>query len=146
MRINFTNKTNIDVKIYKDLIRSVFKTIKNPYFFNIIFVSKEEIQLINKTYRQIDRVTDVITFALMENQDEIFGEASNELGDVFICLERAFEQAEEYGHSVLREVGFLSVHGYLHLMGYDHQTKEEEKTMFDLQEKILNDAGLYRGD
>ena len=144
MKINFTNNTKEDVKSYKEIIRNIFKTIKSKYFFNIIFVSKDEIQKINREYRHIDKVTDVITFALMENKEELFMEALDELGDVFICLDRAKEQALEYHHSIEREVGFLSVHGYLHLIGYDHQTLEQEKEMFSLQEEILNKAGLYR--
>lgn len=144
MKINFTNQTNKSVKEYQDLIKSIFKTIKSKEFFNVIFVEKEEIQEINKSYRGIDRVTDVITFALFDNAEEALIGDTNELGDVFICLDRAFEQASEYGHSVEREVGFLSVHGYLHLKGYDHQSPEEEKVMFALQEEILENAGLKR--
>jgi len=144
MKINFINHTKLDVNEYKKLIRKIFKTIKNDFFFNIIFVDKNEIQDINKNYRGIDRVTDVITFALFDDPSQMIPGAEDELGDVFICLDRAFEQAEEYGHSIDREVGFLSVHGYLHLRGYDHQSEEEEKEMFALQEEILNNAHLYR--
>lgn len=144
MKINFVNKTKEDVKSYKDTIRKIFKTIKSSYFFNIIFVDKEEIRTINRDYRSIDKVTDVITFALMENKEELFMEALDELGDVFICLDKAKEQAIEYQHSIDREIGFLAVHGYLHLMGYDHMTKEQEEEMFKLQEEILNKAGLFR--
>ena len=146
MKINFVNETNLDVKEYKKLIRSVFKHEKSDKFFNIIFVTKEKIQQINKDYRGIDRVTDVITFALMENLDEIFMEAELELGDVFICIDRAIEQAVEYGHSIEREIGFLAVHGYLHLTGYDHMTEEDEKIMFAKQEEILAKAKLKRNE
>lgn len=146
MKINFVNETNLDVKEYKKLIRSVFKHEKSDKFFNIIFVTKEKIQQINKDYRGIDRVTDVITFALMENLDEIFMEAELELGDVFICIDRAIEQAVEYGHSIEREIGFLAVHGYLHLTGYDHMNEEDEKIMFAKQEEILAKAKLKRNE
>jgi probable rRNA maturation factor len=81
----------------------------------------------------------------MENPNEILKGAEYELGDVFICVERALEQAKDYGHSIEREIGFLSVHGYLHLIGYDHMTKEDEKVMFTLQEEILAKAKLERG-
>ena len=146
MKINFVNETDLDVKEYKKLIRSVFKYEKSPMFFNVIFVNKDRIQQINKDYRGIDRVTDVITFALMENPEEIFMGAEFELGDVFICIDRALEQASEYNHSIEREMGFLAVHGYLHLTGYDHMTPEDEKVMFAKQEEILARANLKRNE
>ena len=146
MKINFVNETDLDVKEYKKLIRSVFKYEKNPMFFNIIFVTKDRIQQINNDYRGINRVTDVITFALMENPDEIFMGAEFELGDVFICIDRAIEQAREYNHSIEREIGFLAVHGYLHLTGYDHMNEEDEKVMFCKQEEILAKANLKRNE
>ena len=144
MKINFVNETKLDVKEYKKIIRSVFKYVKDDRFFNIIFVDKDTIQQINNDYRGINKVTDVITFALMENQDEIFMEAIDELGDVFICIDRAIEQANDYGHSLEREMGFLAVHGYLHLIGYDHMTEEDEKIMFGKQEELLAKAKLCR--
>jgi probable rRNA maturation factor len=86
-------------------------------------------------------VTDVISFALCHDEDII---QSNELGDIFICLDRAFEQAVEYGHSVEREVGFSAVHGYLHLCGFDHMTKEDEEVMFKKQDEILHAVNIER--
>ena len=86
-------------------------------------------------------MTDVISFALCDDKDII---QTDELGDIFICLDRAFEQASEYGHSVEREVAFLAVHGYLHLCGFDHMTKEDEEVMFKKQDEILNAAKLER--
>ena len=144
MKINFVNETNLVVKEYITLIRKVLKAEKTDKYFNIIFVTKDRIQQINKDYRGIDRVTDVITFALMENPSEIFMEAIDELGDVFICVEKAIEQASEYNHSVEREMGFLAVHGYLHLLGYDHMNEDDEKIMFSKQEEILAKAKLVR--
>lgn len=146
MKINFVNETNVDVKEYKKLIRSVLKHEKTDKYFNIIFVDKDKIQQINNDYRGINKVTDVITFALMENPDELFMEAIDELGDVFICIDRAIEQAAEYNHSIEREMGFLAVHGYLHLIGYDHMTEEDEKIMFSKQDEILNKANLKRNE
>ena len=146
MKINFINETDLDIKEYKKLIRSIFKYEKSKMFFNIIFVTSDKIQQINNDYRGINKVTDVITFALMENQAEIFMEAEFELGDVFICIDRAIEQAKEYGHSIEREMGFLAVHGYLHLTGYDHMTEEDEKIMFAKQEEMLLRANLKRGE
>ena len=144
MKINFVNETDLDVKEYKKLIRNVLKSEKNDKYFNVIFVTSDRIRQINNDYRGIDKVTDVISFALMENQDELFMEAIDELGDVFICIERAIEQANDYNHSVEREMGFLAVHGYLHLMGYDHMNPEDEKIMFGKQDEILNKAKLSR--
>lgn len=143
MRIHFTSHINGDTKEYINTIRGIFKHVRDSREFNIIFVDKEEIQTINRDYRGIDRITDVISFALLDNDESNFN-AESELGDIFICVPRAKEQALDYGHSLEREIGFLSVHGYLHLCGYDHMTEEDEKVMFALQDEILNKAKLYR--
>jgi probable rRNA maturation factor len=144
MRINFINETKEDVKEYKKLIRDIFKFEKRKIFFNLIFVDKEKIQEINRDYRGIDRVTDVITFALNDDPSLLVFGNQDELGDVFLCLEKAYEQALDYGHSKEREIGFLAVHGYLHLKGYDHMNPEDEKVMFNKQDEILNNAKLFR--
>ncbi len=139
MRIHFVSHISGDTKEYMNLIRGIFKHVRDSREFNIIFVSNEEIQQINRDYRGIDRVTDVISFALHDNDAMMdLPEEEIELGDIFICVARAIEQASEYGHSVAREVGFLAVHGYLHLKGYDHMTPEDEKVMFAKQDEILN--------
>lgn len=111
--------------------------------FNIIFVTKEEIHKINKEYRNVDRPTDVITFALEDNKDES-DSVIRVLGDIYISIEIAYEQAEIYGHSNLREVCFLATHGILHLLGYDHMEESEEKIMFNLQEELLNEYKITR--
>ena len=144
MRIHFVSHISGDTKEYVNLIRSVFKHVRDSREFNIIFVSNDEIQQINRDYRGLDKVTDVISFALMDNDLSNYN-AEDELGDVFICVDRAKEQAVEYGHSLEREIGFLAVHGYLHLCGYDHMREEDEKVMFAKQDEILNKAGLKRG-
>lgn len=141
MKVNFFNESNIRTKEYEKLIKKVFKGINSKKEFNIIFVEKDEIQRINREFRQIDRVTDVISFALCDDKDII---QTEELGDIFICLERAFEQSVEYGHSKEREVAFLAVHGYLHLCGFDHMTKEDEEVMFKKQDEILHAANIER--
>jgi probable rRNA maturation factor len=110
--------------------------------FNVIFVDSKTIHEINKTYRSIDRVTDVISFALEDNKTIELDHRL--LGDIYICVERAEEQAIEYGHSFLRELAFLTIHGLLHLLGYDHMKKEEEEVMFQKQEDILNEFGIRR--
>lgn len=143
MEINFFNHTEKDTKEYEDLISNILKDFDS--IMNIIFVGDDEIQEINKEYRNIDRVTDVISFALKDSLDLIdIAELDDELGDIFIDLDQAFRQAKEYGHSIAREVGFLAVHGYLHLNGYDHMTKEDEEVMFKRQEEILLAANLER--
>jgi probable rRNA maturation factor len=115
---------------------------------SITFVSNERIQEINRDYRQKDTPTDVISFAMEELGDgevEVIGiDQPRVLGDIIISIPRAKEQAEEYGHSFLRELGFLAVHGFLHLLGYDHETEEEEKVMFSLQRELLDEYGLKR--
>lgn len=143
MKINFINLTEENVKGHIKIIKKIFKLIKDKKIFNIIFVTEEEIQRINREYRKIDKVTDVISFALNDT-DELTSLATKELGDIFICLKRCYEQATDYGHSINREMGFLAVHGYLHLCGYDHMTENDEKEMFSLQEQMLNNVKLFR--
>lgn len=115
---------------------------------SVTFVSNDRIQEINREYRHKDSPTDVISFALEElgeGEIELAGmEMPRILGDIIISIPKAKEQAEEYGHSFLRELGFLSVHGFLHLLGYDHMTQEDEKEMFTLQKGILDEYGLTR--
>lgn len=128
----------------KELLENVCKDEKlGDGEFNIILVEKEEIQRLNKEYRDIDKVTDVISFAL-EDDDTFHLEGYRVLGDIYICIDRAKEQAEEYRHSFKRELSFLAVHGLLHLLGYDHMTKEEEKVMFSKQEEVLSRYGIKR--
>ncbi|MDE6407335.1 MAG: rRNA maturation RNase YbeY [Anaeroplasmataceae bacterium] len=141
MIINFFNEGKLPTEEYEELISKVFAPIKNDKVFSIVFVDDAKIHEINRTYRNVDRVTDVISFALCDDAEN---ELDDELGDIFIDLEQAFRQASEYGHSVSREVAFLAVHGYLHLCGYDHMTKEDEEIMCQKQEEILEAAGLKR--
>lgn len=111
--------------------------------FNIIIVDNEYIHNLNLKHRGIDRPTDVITFAL-EDYEDIKYEDYRMLGDIYISIDKAKSQAEEYGHSFLRELSFLAIHGFLHLLGYDHMEKEEEKIMFERQELILDAFGIKR--
>ncbi len=111
--------------------------------FNVIIIDNKEIHEINKTYRGIDRPTDVISFAL-EDDDTFIETDERILGDIYISIDKAKEQALEYGHSLLRELCFLSIHGLLHLLGYDHMTEEDEKVMFGLQERVLDSYGIKR--
>ncbi|KAB7708733.1 rRNA maturation RNase YbeY [Bacillus aerolatus] len=116
---------------------------------SVTFTDNERIREINREYRQKDEPTDVISFALEEmdgEEIEISGadDLPRVLGDIVISVPRAKEQAEEYGHTFERELGFLAVHGLLHLLGYDHMTEEEEKEMFQRQKEILDEFGLQR--
>ena len=108
---------------------------------SVSIISNKHIHRINKKYRNIDRPTDVISFAFLdgdEHRSELFKSNSVvPLGDIYISYEKAQEQAQEYGHSIDREMSFLFVHGLLHLLGYDHMSKEDEEIMFPLQEEIL---------
>ena len=127
-----------------DVIKKVLKHehVKNAYF-GIIFVDLKEIQRINKEYRGIDSVTDVISFALEDTSDNIQIDMRI-LGDIYVCIPKMIEQANTYGHSIKRELSFLVVHGLLHLLGYDHMNELDEEIMFGLQELILNEAGITR--
>lgn len=142
--INETTKDLEEINNLNDFVEFSLKFLKlDNVVFNIIIVDKKEIQEINRTYRNIDRVTDVISFALEDDKSFIKTEFRI-LGDIYICLDKTIEQAKEYGHSLKREISFLTIHGLLHLLGYDHIKKEEEKVMFGLQEMILNEYGLER--
>jgi probable rRNA maturation factor len=122
---------------------------------NILFVDNQEIRQMNSDFRNIDSVTDVLSFpandlvAPISESDggclEIDPETGEiVLGDIAICVDRAEEQALEYGHSLLRELCFLAVHGAYHLMGYDHMDTEDEERMTEKQEQVLNQLGIYR--
>lgn len=120
---------------------------------SVTFMDNPGIQVINRDYRGKDMPTDVISFALEDEgegempivfSEEELGEMPRTLGDIMISIDRAAEQAEEYGHSFDRELGFLAVHGFLHINGYDHMTPEDEKEMFGLQKEILDAYGLKR--
>ena len=109
----------------------------------VTLVDDEEIHEINRSYRNVDRPTDVISFPSEEGEC-IAAIPDGFLGDIIISVPRAQAQAEEYGHSFKREISFLAVHGTLHLLGYDHMTEPEAKEMFGLQEEILNEMGVVR--
>ncbi|CAH8769705.1 rRNA maturation RNase YbeY [Paenibacillus dendritiformis] len=123
----------------------------------LTFVDDAGIHELNREYRGIDRPTDVLSFAMRESTDEemdilyeveedaeLAGLDDDLLGDIIISTERAQAQAEEYGHSLEREIGFLFVHGFLHLLGYDHQDEKSEREMMDKQEAVLGRVGLIR--
>lgn len=142
--INETNEKIEELKEVEKLLKFAldYLNIKNS-IFNVIIVDEEKIHELNKDYRGKDSVTDVISFALED--DSVFVKTDfRVLGDIYICNTRAHSQSIEYGHSYLRELSFLSIHGLLHLLGYDHMNKSDEEVMFGLQERILNEYGIKR--
>lgn len=115
---------------------------------SVTFVNDERMQELNRTYRNLNRSTDVLSFALQEEGDgelQIVGEGLPQtLGDIIISVTKAKEQAESYQHSFMRELGFLAVHGFLHLCGYDHMNKVDEEKMFSRQRELLENYGLQK--
>ena len=146
-KFEIINETTEEIKELKEIEKLLnfaldYQKINNAVF-NIIIVDLNTIHEINKTYRDKDSATDVISFALED--DKTFIETEYRiLGDIYICLDKAKSQAIEYGHSFLREFSFLTIHGLLHLLGYDHMNDKDEKIMFNLQEMILNEYGIKR--
>ena len=141
---NTTNdKLNKELKLMKKVLKGALKKEKvTNARFNVIIITNEEIKALNSKYRGKNKPTDVISFALEENKKEQKFLKNRVLGDIYISLDKAKEQALEYNHSLNRELCFLSVHGLLHLLGYDHNTKEEEEIMFNKQELILSEKRL----
>lgn len=134
----------LDIEEERNLIEYALKYKKlENVIFNVIFVDNETIKSINKEYRGIDSETDVISFALEDNNDIRF-EFGRILGDIYISVPKMKDQAKEYGHSEKREMAFLTIHGLLHLLGYDHMNKEDEEIMFKEQELILDGYGITR--
>ena len=159
MIIELIDETEVVKEEYQKLVEDVVSFASDYLHYPenreccISFVSSERIREINRDFRNIDKVTDVISFALDDEEEDMDPiknfMASDEnfvtsIGDIIISVDRAKEQAEEYGHSLERELGFLALHGFLHLNGYDHQTEEEEKEMIGLQTEILTAYGLTR--
>ena len=148
MEIEVFNLTDEDLENdlteLKDFLVNVSKDEKlGNVIFNVIIVDNKKIREINRDYRNIDRETDVISFALEDDKSFNTTEVRM-LGDIYISIDRVRSQAEEYGHSFKRELYFLAIHGLLHLLGYDHMKKEDEEVMFAKQEEVLNRYGIKR--
>lgn len=139
---NETNEKMEEIESMKYVLEIAIQNQKlDNVEFNVIIVDNPYIHKLNKEYRNIDRETDVITFALEDHKDIVY-ENYRLLGDIYISIDKAKEQANLYEHSLKRELCFLAVHGFLHLLGYDHMKEKDEKVMFGLQEDILNEAGI----
>ena len=129
--------------IYLGLLEKTFNHLKLSCeaILSVTLVDNKFIHQLNKKYRSVDRPTDVISFAFLDGDEErdtkLHGNGPVPLGDIYISVEKANEQAKEYSHPLERELSFLFVHGLLHLLGYDHMTKEDEVVMFKLQDEIL---------
>lgn len=154
MPISVTDAQN-RVRVSRDLQRLIKKAVglvlareglPADATVDVTLVDDAEIHRLNRDYRGVDRPTDVLSFALNESleEDDEPEEAQLLLGDIIISMQRAQAQAEEYGHSLARETCFLAVHGALHLLGYDHQTDEQERVMRGKEEDVLQSLGLVR--
>ena len=144
--INETNEKIEQMATIKELLDFIVAKEKlDNCLFNVILVDNNYIHKINKEYRGIDKETDVISFALEDNEQYYVAGMPRSLGDIFISYEHACQQAQEYGHSLKREMCFLMTHGLLHLLGYDHMNEDDEKEMLALQKDILNQLGIERG-
>jgi len=150
MNIIVDNET--DFKINENLIKKVIEAalvaekVNTNAQISVFIVAKDEIRLLNKEHRGIDDVTDVLSFPMI---NFAFGEiipldGEYMLGDIVLSIEIAQEQALEYGHTQEREIGFLVLHGTLHLLGYTHDNEDDEKIMVDRQKELLDAVGLKR--
>jgi probable rRNA maturation factor len=140
-KVSFINNTDNKLLELNDLKKLInyainFEKLENVEF-SIVFVSNKKIQELNKKYRQIDKPTDVLSFAF-EDTKTIPNLKVRMLGEIYISLEQAYKQSKQLGHSYLRELSFLLIHGFLHLLGYNHLNKIEEEKMIKRQEAILN--------
>lgn len=148
MEISIFNQIEKDIVELKDvemvLKHAAEKEGLSNVLFNVIIVDNDYIHNLNKNYRNVDRETDVITFALEDEDSIVIGEDIRILGDIYISYDKALSQSIQYGHSLKRELCFLAVHGFYHLLGYDHMTKEEEKVMFKKQEEVLDECKIKR--
>jgi len=146
VKVSFYNQTDEDVEVFEELIKEVIEKatelegVEGIFACSYVFVDDEQIKKLNGQYRGKDQVTDVLTFSAGE-EDAL---TTSHLGDVFISVNQMREQSYAYGHGEIREMAFLAVHGFLHLLGYDHLTNEEEKVMFSKQEAILDAKNIRR--
>lgn len=132
-----------DYSYLNDLLDLAIDKLNIEGIFSITFIGDELMHEMNFKYRGVDRTTDVLSFALKDADDCVETEI-DVLGDIFVSIPKMKTQSIEYGHSEKRELSFLCIHGLLHLLGYDHMTKDDETVMFGLQKEVLNDAGITK--
>ncbi|MDY2888312.1 MAG: rRNA maturation RNase YbeY [Candidatus Caccosoma sp.] len=148
VQINYQNQTSYKMEEYLPIFNKIARytlkqfDIKGKVEVSLTLVSKNTIREINKTYRKIDKVTDVISFENDEGFEKYDGFIT--LGDLFICVSKAKSQAKSYGHSMYREVCFLFVHGLLHLLKMDHMNEDDAKKMFKMQDDIMDHFKIVR--
>ncbi len=148
MELEIFNETEENLEKELDELKTLLVNVAKDeglenILFNVIIIDNSRIREINRQYRNIDRETDVISFALED--DKTFNlEEIRVLGDIYISIDKARSQALEYGHSFKRELSFLAIHGFLHLLGYDHMEKDEEEIMFKKQEEVLSRYEITR--
>ena len=146
--INYSDMKFYD-ESYEKLIHTVLakgaelQKVAEEAEISVLICDADTIHELNRDYRNVDAPTDVLSFALNEGEEDI-PEEETELGDIVINLDRAIQQAKEFGHSTEREVAYLSVHGFLHILGYDHYDPEEKKAMRKAEEDILSACGITR--
>jgi probable rRNA maturation factor len=137
MKVLIFNQTNKQLELYESTLLHVFSCIESDKVVSVIFINDPQMIEMNHTYRHLLKTTDVLTFP---SDDTMF----ETIGDIFINIDKVVEQAQAYGHSEKREVAFLAIHGYLHILGFDHHNDIDEKNMILAQEDILKRAGLER--
>ena len=143
MIFNQTNEDIPELDLVKKVLEYGMKKEKlNNTSFNVIIVDNNYIHELNKNYRDIDRETDVITFALEDEDSVKLPGDMRILGDIYISIDKARSQAIEYGHSFEREICFLAVHGFYHLLGYDHMNEEEKNMIFSKEEEVSIEHGI----
>ena len=142
--INNYGKVIEEQNVMEDFVKYCACKLKlKNVMFNVIIIDDKQIHELNKNYRNIDRPTDVITFALEDYNDGLSLNVRM-LGDIYISYDKVIKQSSDYGHSKTREICFLAVHGLLHLLGYDHINKEDEEKMFSLQKELLESYGIKK--
>ncbi len=150
MEILIDNHVKFDFQPHEENITKVINTVleledfTNNVEISLVFVDNDEIQKINKRFRNIDKATDVLSFPQLDDFDNIDDSDTVILGDIIISVDKASEQAMEYQHSIFREVAFLVAHSMLHLLGYDHMTGEEEEIMINKQKIIMDKVNISR--
>lgn len=148
--LEIINEVDVDVEGFESLFEEIaqytleIQQIKEDVELSVSIIDNEKIHMINRDYRHVDRATDVITFALEDEESPYIEGMPRALGDIFISYDKVIEQAKSYGHSEKRELCFLFVHGLLHLLGYDHMCEEDEKVMIAMQNRILEHFSILR--
>lgn len=147
MNLLITNNTNENIdmsdKLY-DVVKAVLDNegLSMDYEVSITFVDKDEIHKLNREYRKVDRPTDVLSFPM--NEEFLIEGVDSMLGDIVICMDIAKDQAKEYGHSLDREIMYLTCHSMLHLLGYDHIEEDDKKIMRGKEKEVMKNLGVFK--